>query len=64
MEHFFKGKWREKGEDAEVGHKKNALAVGIPPFLFYSFIFLFHAAERSYAGTAAGLDGSVLKRVN
>ncbi|MDE6620237.1 MAG: hypothetical protein K2K74_07070 [Lachnospiraceae bacterium] len=47
-----------------MGHKKNALAVGIPPFLFYSFIFLFHAAERSYAGTAAGLDGSVLKRVN
>lgn len=30
---------------------------------FYSFIFLFSAAERSYAGTAAGLDGSVLKRV-
>ena len=30
---------------------------------FYSFIFLFSATERSYAGTAAGLDGSVLKRV-
>lgn len=62
-EHFFKGKWREKGEDAEVEHEKNALATGIPPFLFTLLFFFFRAAEQPYAGTAAGLGRFVLKSV-
>lgn len=45
-----------KREDAEVRHEKNALAAGIPSFLFTLLFFFFHAAERSYARTAAGLE--------
>lgn len=35
---------------------ENTLAAGFPPFLFYSFIFLFYAAEQLNVGTAAGLE--------
>ena len=40
-DHFFKEKWRKKGENANAGHGKNALAAGIPPFLFTLSFFFF-----------------------
>lgn len=43
-----------------MGHEKNALAAGIPSFLFTLLFFFFHAAEHPYAGTAAGLEEFVL----
>lgn len=60
--HFFKENGGKKGRMQRCGFRK-CIGSRVSAVSFYSFIFLFSAAERSYAGTAAGLDGSVLKRV-